>query len=171
MCLIGSFGYIEDTGYILKVLNIDVMTFFSWMVGQVLEIQVTKPRRKRNKRSIYLSTMTRNIPIAYLQIINQLYKESKHAHHNGGHEAQCCADYTKRTLNTFGNEVYNLQEDRMAFWSKVLNLILQCQAAGVPTHYTPAVASAIGVEPLNIHDITSFYLSLNPINPSMIPLY
>ena len=151
--------------------NFDVMTFFSWTVGQVLEIQMTKLRRKKNKQSIYLSTMTHNIPIAYLWIIDQLHKESEHAHHNGGHEAQCCADCTKRTLDAFGNKVYNLQEDGMAFWSKVLNLILQRQAAGVPTHYTPAVASAIGVEPLNICDITSFYLSLDPINPSMIPLY
>lgn len=42
------------------------MTFFSWTVGQVLEIQMTKLRRKKNKQSIYLSTMTHNIPIAYL---------------------------------------------------------------------------------------------------------
>lgn len=165
-----------------------------WKKGQTERIEVGKLRKLVGKQAWRRVFKDRHIPFGYVRVIKQLILESQHAEYNKGHEAQRRASYAERVLEALGAEIdgqprLETPGSYASIWrSKVLTPILQRQLAGIPDYYVPSTNAGIlfvaktqrGTRTpskkelsgqITISDVTYFYLSQDPLDPSFIPIY
>ena len=121
-------------------------------------------------------TKALDIPILYVQLVAQLVAEDLHGDDHDSHEALRRQSYTRQVLDQFGKEFRRefkaWKADPQAIHSKVFNPILQWYLRGVPDRYTPAITAAIsGEDEPTIHDVSSFYLAKDPVDPNYASTY
>lgn len=147
----------------------------SWTKGELRTIGLGKWQKRRQKNSYGMITIKYQIPAPYDRIVAQLIAELMHAEGHDSHESCRRANYAAKVLDAFGDELEALNNRHLppTFRSRVLTPILQRQYHGVHDAYTPFVCAGINneVERLSIEDVTDFYLSADPADPTHIPLY
>ena len=150
----------------------EVADFLKWKSGQVRKIRVGARVKSRNKTSTELRWKIVEVPILYVQLIDQFNREDEHGERDKHHESLRRQSYVRQVLDAVGRELKRCGKGGASFRSKVLNPILQRYLRGVPDCYTPSVRAAIsGDQEPTITDATAFYLSQDPVDPVHIPHY
>jgi hypothetical protein len=148
--------------------------FLSWNEGQLKKVKISKEKKVRGEDTRIIHSKTTSIPLLYVQIIAQLLAEDEHGDFNQGHEALRRGSYARQVLAAVAREIRVYTGPNSDFRSKVLNPILQRYLRGIPDNYTPAICTAISgdkkTEP-TIGQVTTFYLALDPTDPTFIHDY
>ena len=140
----------------------EAANFLAWRRNEVGKITVIKQLNGRKSRAV------RNIPIGYIQLVDQLVKESLHGQ-EGGQESVRRSAYADITLDAFARELFAKAVAGPKFRSKVLTPLMQRHRSGIPDHYTPVLRRSLGGETAT--HATLFYLSEDPINPKYLSQY
>ena len=147
----------------------------NWRLGELREVKVKVTRKRKNRQSHESKTHKIRIPAPYDRIIAQMNAEHTHANIYRAHEAIRRQSYVNECLDEFAREILEYKGPAIEFRSKVLTPILQRQLQGVPDAYGPGVSNAMLDEgekgPPTILQATQFYLSLDPTDPTHIPMY
>lgn len=138
-----------------------------WTVGTL------RPFRIGIKSSRGFRYTLHYIPAPYDRILAQLIAEDQHGDIDESHEALRRQSYAQQVLDKFVQEFESYTGQPIDFRSKVLTPILQRHLIGVTDVYLPALNSAIGEDSNRptIGEATSFYLSVDPTDPTLIPSY
>ena len=138
--------------------------FLAWGDNDVGEIKAVRHRAKGNATI----TAVRKIPIGYIQLVDQLVKESIHGM-EGTQESVRRSAYADLTLDAFACELFSKKEAGPKFRSKVLTPLMQRHRMGIADHYTPVLQMAIGGD--TAADATIFYLREDPIESRYLSQY
>ena len=115
----------------------------NWKDGELRHVSITFPQKVPNKETTFRRQCELEIPLIYVQIIDQLWTEFDHTRHTKAHEALRRGAYASDILKHLGKELKKYKGPGAKFRSQVLNPILQRYLRGIPDCYTPIVQEAI----------------------------
>jgi hypothetical protein len=142
----------------------------NWEQGELRSISIaTKQSLKKDPKS----WKEYDVPAPYDRIVAQLLAEVVHGMSTRTHEALRRMTYAERVLDSFSREVKKYRGEPVEFRSKVLNPILQRQMVGIEDNYSPSVREAVSDDDgmPTIACATKFYLSSDPTDPELIPMF
>jgi len=150
-------------------------TYLNWADGQLVEADYGRVVKRRNKQDWVDTWKTVLLPVPYVRLVEQFLFEDRHGAANDGHEAFRRQVYAGNMLDEFTKEVMQYKGDPKDFRSFVLTPVLQRQLRGIPDSYYPLIAHAL-TEARTEHtptigDATTFYLGVDPINPTCIATF
>jgi hypothetical protein len=150
----------------------------NWESGEVRKIELSMPRKLRNKAAYKTKTIIFQIPAPYDRLVSQLSFEVAHGVGDTSHEALRQQSIASQTLDVFARELLTNRsaiDARPAdFRSWVLTPILQRQRSGFSDHYAPSIRAGVAMDSekeATIRDATEVYLKEDPVDPKWIPTY